>query len=199
MRTRTWIRFVLLASLPVFLGCKDDDKEITPTPKEPENPITTFLEESDDLAEGTRTSGPWELGVLFTASVPGKITQVGSKMPEPGSYRVIIWDYDTEEILRQKTVEQTAPGILKLYDIEPLLIEDNKKYIISINTRDSGVNKPYYYAVKTGGGDFVPFTRGSILVHEACYTSTSAAEMPAAVTDVTYELYGFPEFTFIPD
>lgn len=183
-----------MLGLIALSSCKDK-KDANPA----ENAITTFITAENGLSVSTRTSGPWELGVVFSASVAGKITKVGSKMPEPGTYRVILWDFDSKQLLRQKTVEQNAPDVLTFGDIEALALTANKKYVISINNQSGGVNKKYAFASKTGGGGFMPFTKGSILVHNACYASNVTAIFPNSTPNVNYELYGFPEFTFIQD
>ncbi len=176
-------------------SCKDKEEA-----KPAENAITTFLTDENGISDGTRSSGPWELGVVFSASAPGRITQLGSKMPEPGTYRVIVWDFDSKEILRQKTVEQTAPDYLTFGSIEALTLTANKKYVISINNQSAGTNKKYSYAYKTsGGGDFMPYTKGSILIHNSCYKLIATASFPDQTPGVKYELYGLPEFTFIQD
>lgn len=192
---KTQLIVLLFVSLLALTDCKDKEEKVKPS----EKPLTTFLTEENGFEMKERGSGPWELGVVFSASVPGKITQLGSKMPEPGSYRVLIWEYDTKNLLRQKTVEQTSPNKLTLENVDELILEPNKKYVISINSQIGGVNKKYFYAATASSSNFMPFTVGSILVHEACYTSVATVEFPGNVTAVKYELYGFPEFTFIPD
>ena len=102
-------------------------------------------------------------------------------------------------MLRQKTVEQTAPNALTLAGVESLALTANKKYLISINSQSAGTNKRYAFATKIGGGEFMPFTKGSILVYNACYQGTATATFPTSVQNMKYELYGYPEFTFIPD
>ncbi|MCY7357904.1 MAG: hypothetical protein LH609_10645 [Rudanella sp.] len=115
------------------------------------------------------------------------------------SYRVIVWDFDTKQVLRQKTIEQTAPDKLTMNDIESLALTANKKYVISVNSQSGGTNKKYAYAYKTGGGEFMPFTKGSILIYNACYRNTATALFPDTTPNIKSELYGYPEFTFIPD
>ena len=184
----------LLLSAVSLSGCGNKD-----TAKPAENSLTAFVGTESTLTSGIRSSGPWELGVVFSTSVAGRITQVGSKLPEPGSYRIIIWDFDTKQVLRQKTVEQTTPDKLTLDGVESLALVPNKKYVISLNTQSAGATKKYAYAAKTGGADFMPFTKGSILVYNSCYRSTATPVFPDATANVKFELYGYPEFTFIPD
>ena len=165
--------------------------------KPAENAITSFLADESTITSGVRVRGAYELGVVFSSSVAGSITQIGSKMPEPGTYRVIIWDFDTRQLLRQKTIEQTAPDKLVLDNLDALAMTPNKKYVISINNQSAGTNKKYAVASKTSGGALMPFTKGSILVYNACYSEVSTPTFP--VTNVTSELFGYPEFTFIAD
>jgi hypothetical protein len=186
---------IVLLGAVALSGCSKGDSA-----KPSENTITQYLDaNAGTLTTGTRSSGPWELGVVFSATVAGKITQLGAKMPDPGTYRVIVWDFDTQAILRQKTVEQSSPATLTLADVDALDLTPNKKYLISINSQSGGTNKKYHFASKSGGGDWLPFTKGSILVYNACYSYLATATFPSQTKDVKYELYGFPEFTFIPN
>lgn len=192
MQSRPLLLLALFAAAGLAACSKSDGNPA-------ENSITQFLASESTLTTGTRSSGPWELGVVFSASVNGKLTQLGSKMPEPGSYRLIVWDFDSKALLRQKTVEQTSPDQLTLANVDALELTANKKYIVSINSQSGGVNKKYAYAYKTGGGEFMPFTKGSILVHNACYSGVATPTYPNSTTNVKYELYGLPEFTFVAE
>jgi len=194
MKSLIFSGIMLLLCVAILMGCQKGDDA-----KPAENTLTNFMSAENTIVPGVRTSGPWELGVVFSSSVAGKLTQVGSKMPEPGTYRVIVWDFDSKQVLRQKSIEQTAPDKLTLDALESLALTANKKYVISINSQSGGTNKKYGYAYKTGGSEFMPFTKGSILVYNACYRGTATALFPDATTNVKAELYGFPEFTFIPD
>ncbi|RYF71350.1 MAG: DUF4082 domain-containing protein [Cytophagaceae bacterium] len=190
-RRSTLSAFLLLLGT-LFAGCKKNDDT-----KPAENGLSAYISSDPTLTASSRTSGPWELGVVFSSSVAGKLTELGSKMPEPGSYRVIVWDYDTKQLLRQKTVEQTSPDKLIMSGVDALPLLPNKKYVISINSQAAGTNKKYGVVGKST--NFMPFTKGSILVYNACYENVATASFPDAAPNVLYELYGFPEFTFIPD
>lgn len=73
-----------------------------------------------------------ELGFVFSANTDGKITQVGGIAYIPTTYRITIWDYDTEAILSTSNVNLDSTGY-KYYNISPINILANKKYIISTN------------------------------------------------------------------
>lgn len=193
-------RILLVAFLGASLfACSKSETE-SEAVKPTENNIAKYVEANAGTLESkTRSSGPWELGVVFSTAAAGKLTQVGTRMPESGSYRVIVWDFDAKTVLRQKTVEQTTPDQLTLADVDALALTPNKKYVISVNSQSGGINKKYFFAAKTGGGDWLPFTKGSVLVHSVGYTLSAAAKFPNEVKDVKYELYGYPEFTFVAE
>ncbi|MEZ0610203.1 DUF4082 domain-containing protein [Fibrella sp. WM1] len=188
------IGLICLLSIVGLNACKKSDAT-----KPAENAITSFITSETTVQATTRSSGPWELGIVFSASVAGKITQLGAKMPEPGTYRVIIWDFDSKQLLRQKTVEQTSPDKLTLEGIDALALTANKKYVISVNSQSAGTNKKYGVISKTNSTEFMPFTKGSILVYNSCYSAVATATFPNSVANVKTEFYGFPECTFIPD
>ncbi len=77
---------LLMAGLLSLTSCQKKEDAAKPA----ETPITSFMTSETSVTTGTRTSGPWELGIVMSASTAGKITQVGSRMPDPGNYRIII-------------------------------------------------------------------------------------------------------------
>lgn len=162
-------------------------------------PVTTFLDTETGNAINTRTTGPWELGTVFSTSVNGKITKIGSKMPEPGVYRVIIWDFDSKQALRQKSVTQTAADKLEMTDLEWLVLTPNKKYVISINSQADGVSRKYSVVTKSGSAEFLPFSRGSVLVYNTCARNTATPAFPDGTQNIKNELYGFVDFSFVTD
>lgn len=186
---------LLLASLMSLNGCQKSENEVKPA----ETPITSFVTSETALKANTVTSGPWELGITFSPSVAGKITQVGSRMFDPGNYRVTLWDNDTKQILRQKTIAQTAPNALTMVDIEPLPVAVSKKLTLSINSQSDGVNKKVVLLYKEGQPDFMPFAKGNILFYNTSYRQTATALFPEQTIIVKSALYGLPELTFLAD
>jgi hypothetical protein len=192
MKTSALFRFALLGAAVSLASCKPGDDS-----KPQENPVSGFID-GGTTTTGTRSSGPWELGIVISSSTNGKITQVGARMPEPGTYRITIWDAATKAVLRQKSVEQTAPDKLVLADIDALPVAANTtKLVVSVNSQSAGTNKKYFFA--SNGGSFLPFAKGSILVESACYRLTAPAVFPDGAKDIKSEMYGYPDVTFIPD
>lgn len=72
MEMKTKISTALLACFAAFSGCRDDNndrEEVKPS----ENPITTFIAGVTGFEILRGTMGPWEFGVVFSASAPERL------------------------------------------------------------------------------------------------------------------------------
>lgn len=170
--------------------------------KPAENPITTLLSEQLQALRlvGIRGNSFRESGVVFSSSVAGKLTQLGSKLPDAGIYVVTVWDFDSGQVLLQKTVEQEIPDKLTLIDIDVLPLTINKKYLISINNKSGQRSQgSYTQAFKVSGGNVLPATQGNITLHASRSGGGSTVAFPSSSANQFSLLNGFPEFTFIPD
>lgn len=190
-----WMCGLLLAV--GLTGCEKNEAV-----KPAENPITTLLSEESQALKivAYRTNSFRESGVLFSSSVAGKITQVGSKLPDAGIYVVTVWDFNNGQILLQKTVEQEVPDKLSLTDTDlvPLTIE--KQYVISVNNRSGSRGEgSVAFAFKASGGDVFPTSKGNITMHASRSGNGNTVAFPASSNNQFSTIYGFPEFTFIPD
>jgi hypothetical protein len=175
-----------------------DKKEAKPA----ENPITTLLTEEAQTLKTivVRENSFREMGVVFSSSAKGNITQLGSKLPDAGIYIVTLWDFDSKKVLLQKTIEQEIPDKLELVDTEVVQLEINKKYLISINNRSGQRPQgPFTQVYKASGGDVLPATRGNITMHGSRTGSGSTVTFPTSSGNQYSIIYGFPEFTFVPD
>lgn len=125
-----WVCVLLLAAS--LMGCEKNE-----TAKPAENPITTLLSEQSQALKliRIRENSFQESGVVFSSSLAGKITHLGSKLPDAGIYVVTVWDFDNGQILLQKKVEQEIPDSLSLTDTEAFPLMIGKKYVVSINNR----------------------------------------------------------------
>lgn len=170
--------------------------------KPAENPITTLLAEQAQALNlvSIRGNSYRESGVVFSSSVAGKLTQLGSKLPDAGIYVVTVWDFDSGQVVRQKTVEQEIPDKLSLIGIDALPLTMNKKYLISINNRSGQRSQgAYTQAFKRSGGNVLPVTKGNITLHASRDGGGSTVTYPTTSFNQFTILAGFPEFTFIPD
>lgn len=189
-----WACGLLLTSL---MSCTKNEAV-----KPAENPITTLLSEQAPALTLVqfRSTGFREMGVVFSSAVAGKLTQVGSKLPDAGIYVVTIWDFDSGQVLQQKTVEQEVPDKLTIVDTDVIPLTISKKYVISINNK-SGLRSQgsFTQAFKKSGGNILPDTKGSITLHGSRYGSGSKTAFPTTALSQFSLLEGVPEFTFIPD
>ncbi|MDR6195595.1 DUF4082 domain-containing protein [Siphonobacter sp. SORGH_AS_0500] len=197
---KAMITIVGLVLVVLATGCKkgEDAKPSKPA----ERPMETFLKRTD-LTTTNFTTGRWEVGYVFTGNVPGKITEIGCKLPQTGTYVVTVWDVATKTSLRQKSIEISTPEKMVMASIDPLEITDaTKKYLISVNTLSGNVNKPYYIIKKTGGESFMPFTMGNvtILQKQSKSITSTTTESVFPTDNIATDLFtGVADFTFIPD
>ncbi|GAB3997604.1 hypothetical protein GCM10028807_43060 [Spirosoma daeguense] len=171
-------------------------------PKPAENPITTFVSEQLQTLKLVefRENSFRESGVVFSSSVAGKLTQLGSNLPDAGFYVVTVWDFDSGKVLLQKTVEQQIPNKLTLTDTEVVPLTINKKYLISINNKSGQRGQgSFTQAFKASGGNILPATQGNITMHGSRSGGGSTVAFPTSSLNQFSLLNGFPEFTFIPD
>lgn len=188
---------LLLLLVTTLTSC---DKEEASKPVE--NPITTLLSEQSQALKTViiRSNNFRESGVVFSSSVAGKITQVGSKLPDAGIYIVTVWDFDNGQILLQKTVEQEIRDKLTLTDTDLVPLTINKKYIISINNKSGQRSQgAFTQAFKASGGDVLPATKGSITMHASRSEGGGMVIFPTSSLNELSSINGFPEFTFIAD
>jgi hypothetical protein len=174
-----WVWGLLLAAS--LTSCSKNEAA-----KPAENPITTLLSEQSQALTvvGVRSSG----------------FQVGSKLPDAGIYVVTVWDFDSGQLLLQKTVEQEIPDKLTLTDTDVVPLTINKKYLISINNRSGQRSQgAFTQAFKASGGDVLPATKGTITMHASRSGGGSTVAFPTSSLNQFSLIAGFPEFTFIPD
>ena len=188
------IPFLLLVVL--INACKKDETTIPAAAKPSESPMAKILE-NKTWTEVVRPAVSWELGYSFSASLKGKITQLGCRMPEPGIYTVSVWNETTKALLRQKAVEQTSPDKFTLVKIDELTVEKDTKYIVTLNTVVGAKARSYYRITNTNATIF-PITIGSIIIQKALYGSFTTPTFPNSTPELG-QMYGYPDFTFTPD
>lgn len=139
--------FISLLSLTLLpTSCrKDDEEDVVPLAKvyAEENPLAAFY-----VASGMTkiidkvNSGYYESAIVFSPNVKGKINAVTLKIPDVATNtRVTIWDYDSKAVLRTILIDVTSSHTTFTKAIEPLNLEKDKQYMISMNTNDWFQNK----------------------------------------------------------
>ncbi len=197
-----------ICSLVIFTmtGCsKNNDDSPNPVTgaKAAESPVASLLATSgykvSELDFTPEKGG--EFGFLFSPNVNGKISQLGCKMPETGVYTVTLWDDNTSKIIRQKTIEQTAPSVAVLVDIEALAVIKDKRYVVSVNlTSGSKIKKTYRLDI---AGGFIQFPKnvGSMLLlaPKSIYKVASPTFPDGGDALTNLSIFGLPDVTFIPE
>lgn len=180
-----------------LIGCDKNEPA-----KPAENPVTTLLSEESGALKvmDFRESSFQESGIIFSSSVAGKLTQLGSKLPDAGIYVVTVWDFDSGQVVIQKTVEQEIPNKLSLIDTDVVPLTIHKKYLVSINNKTGQRSiGSYSISFKASGGDILPTTKGSITLHASRTVGGAVSTFPTSNRSELSTIYGVPEFTFIPD
>jgi hypothetical protein len=127
-----------LVILNSFLSCKKDKEEAIVIVKE--TPMKKIIQ--DQMIIDTNIvmeNGSYEFGFKFYSSINGTITKLGCQMPEIGSYRVSIWEYDSKNLIVATTIKSTDTTKYTYNDISPLEIIANKRYAVSINNISSNL------------------------------------------------------------
>ena len=206
----TSLLFVLLSfSTMPFTAC---DKAETPTPTPPPPPIITYPAENNIIGRAFPSSDfstsvvsgasyYYEMGFRFSVTKKGKLTKMGVKTPESGTYRVVLWDATTKTVLgqisctHQNALEYTtvATGVVNL--------AVGKDYYITFQTLGQ---QRYGITPKVGTTITYPRPVGFINIKEYGYYSALLTADNGSVPKfpITFDngfARGFPEFEFQPD
>ena len=181
---------ILLGAVLVALLSACNKEKASPE----EQAVSSFLADSTTRINQGRYNNI-EMGYRFYASRPGRITKVGTRLPEAGTYKVSLWDSDTQMMLAQETVEQTGANVLTLKNIPPLAVLPNKKYVISVFY--GAEPKAAHVIGSKGATAMLPFTKGSLTVVNAQFLNSRTSVFPLLNYNVV--IYGYPELAFVAD
>lgn len=134
-----------------------------------------------------------EIGSTFQVIKAGKITKIGVKAPNTGSFIVTLWDANLKTILLSKTIDQTTAGKKTWINIDSFKLEVNKKYLISVLFSGS------YYLYSPSKLNIYPYSKNNIL-YLGCFASSTtvgASKFPLVENKNIYA--GEYDFTFQPD
>lgn len=187
MKTFNIIVFVVLISL--FNCSKNDDEVIVQS--NPEYPMKTLMEGGVMQLQSTKVNGvnTHEIGYRFKPFKNGKITALGIRVPENDTYRVTLWNADSQEILKTLYINSTS-GLLSFEDIEPINVSSGTEYYVSVNTND-------YYIFNDNGNAIFPVESNNVLV--VGYSAQFGANqvLPNNVVKTAY--LGMVDVKFVPN
>jgi hypothetical protein len=184
MKTITKIAFAVLAILFVFTACsKNDDSKPVVYPEE--NPWRKYYEATGFTAIDSYINAyPNEAGLVFSPKVKGKINALTVKIPDINNQlRITIWDYETQAILRSEIVNIATQNTEFTIPILPMELVKDKKYLISMNTRD------WYERGRVDLNDApYPITAGNIIFYEFRWENGATAQnFPTRIANNLYQ------------
>ncbi len=99
------ILFLNCCVLFFISACSDDPSTVE------EKPLFDFLNQSGISIDTVRSAGSvWEYGFRVKTLEAGKITKLGIKVPAINSFKVKLYDLNTQAILSQATISSTEEG-----------------------------------------------------------------------------------------
>jgi hypothetical protein len=191
------IAIVAILVLSVFgTSCK---KSCATTPPEAENGlIARALFANGSFTSTVFGSGGYEYGMKFNVNRNGRVTKLGCKMPNTGSYRITLWDASVtpQVVLSQTTVTQSVKQLLTFNSIGAVGLTTGKDYFISIYSTGAWND----IEPAAGGNISYPISSGSISI-KGYQWSSSATGTPIvfpSINDLTY-IAGIPDLEFQAD
>ncbi len=170
----------------LFMDCKKENK--VPS----ETPMSTFMKNFDKTVNSEILTG--ESGFTFESKVPGKIIKIGCIMPEPGQYKVSIFDYTSKNsvlypIIASKTIEIKKGFLPSFISINEIKVKPGQQFGIMV--RIEGTKKGYKISYN--------FSKilGSIKIDRACHSKISNDYCWDSYN--TTHLMGLPDIMFVPD
>ena len=169
---KTITLFVIIFSL---FSCSKND-EPTPVTYQEENPLIGYLTNGGinggiiDVVDGTTS----EVGNEFTPLVKGTIKAFVVSLPQSNAnLRVTLWDATTKTVIRTEYVNVVTAATTTTKNIEPIELQKDKKYAITMNSDD------WYYRDKSNGSLITyPITSGNIRFDSFGFTDTPGLIYP---------------------
>ncbi|GAA3607471.1 DUF4082 domain-containing protein [Flavivirga amylovorans] len=175
-----------------FNSCSKDDGDIEVVEVEettPQYPMKSLIESGHMQVNYQKINSPstFEMGYKFKTFKSGKITALGIRVPNNETYRVTLWNVETETILATAMVTSSS-GLLSFEDIEPIVIDSGTPYFVSVNTND-------YYQFTNAGNDLFPIEMGDVLISGYGSNFGASQTLPSTFSEVSY--LGMVDIKFI--
>ena len=153
----------------------------------------------DEVNTDAGKTAEYELGTRFSARKAGWINKVRmyTYVNESGKHSVSIWDYDNNEIVAGPYEWNVTKGIQGWQEFElpePLYIQGNKSYVVSVSNGES----LYYARGKSSDNGFAtPIINGDLITYtDSGLFTTEMGTMPnKANKTVSY----FRDVVFVPE
>lgn len=176
MKTIKILSGALLAILAISCS-SDDSKSGSSYPVE--NPLESYYTQTGfTTTTNFINSGSYEFGLAFSPNVKGVMKAITVKLPDANpALRVTIWDYTTKEVLKTETVNVASANTLVSHPITDLVLEKDKKYMITMNSND------WYKRNKADNTNVTyPIAAGNINFLEYRWLSGTAQTFPTTVS-----------------
>ncbi len=176
MKTIKILSGALLAILAISCS-SDDSKSGSSYPVE--NPLESYYTQTGfTTSSNFINSGSYEFGLAFSPNVKGVMKAITVKLPDANpALRVTIWDYTTKEVIKTETVNVASANTLVSHPISDLVLEKDKKYMITMNSND------WYKRNKADNTNATyPVTAGNIKFLEYRWLSGTTQTFPTTVS-----------------
>lgn len=183
------VLYSLLICTIIFSNCgSDDDKNTIELP--PQYPMKTLIENGVlDLNSSDNSPNTFEMGYKFKSFKNGKITGLSVRLPGSESYRVSLWNVETETLLITKEIQATN-GLISLESISPISITSGVDYFVAVNTND-------FYRFGKGGATIFPAETEDILVTGYGSSLGTSQVIPTNFSTTAY--LGMVDIEFVPN
>ncbi len=181
----------LLAITLFFTSCSKEDDTIEEIEVSSQFPMKSLIESGHMSVNYQKINSPstFEIGYEFKSFKNGKITALGIRVPNNKTYRVTLWNNDTEEILVTKNIVSSS-GLLSFEDIAPIEISSGTAYFVAVNTND-------YYQFTNSGNNLFPAQSGDILITGYGSNFGTSQTLPTTFSETSY--LGMVDVAFVAD
>lgn len=162
---------IVVISFLTMLSATSSCKKESPEPKKPTQNVLDSIQKDFTKEISAGSSGAYAVGYDFTVTDTGVINQLALTTPSPGTYKVMLYNTDTD-------VQDSAIFIIALADTGKVIYKNIPS--VKANVGDyfrltfNDLDKPQYQFLRTGGMNHL---YGSIrlrwYVYQAQLTSSS--------------------------
>lgn len=126
-------------------------------------PAGTYSVLTTETPALTDTDGPYEMGMKFTSTLPGKITAIRFHKPagDDGTHTGRIWDAGGNELASVVFTGETASGWQTAQLGTPVTIAENTTYVVSVNSVSGYGASPAGFVNKVSNGPLSSIAGGN--------------------------------------